>query len=132
MKKITLLFAILISANFYGQGTIEVLSYPTVFAQGTAIFGPAVGEDPIVIRFTKIAYTNVDCPAPIRDTSVMVTDLTGLTIPATGNLTDIDGTNSKHNIGGTNRGFSTIHQKRLKIILFLTIFVIMWIMATAQ
>ncbi|MDO6760297.1 T9SS type A sorting domain-containing protein [Tamlana sp. 2_MG-2023] len=110
MRKITLLLALMLSISTFAQGTIEVLSYPEKFAAGNAIFGPAVGEDPIVIRCTKIAFSDVDCPSPIRDTSEMVTALSGLTIPATGNLTDIDATNSKQNIGGANRGFSIIHQ----------------------
>ena len=59
MKKITLLFTLLLGVISLSnaQITLQVLSHPnefTVDAADAAVFGPSVGEQPLVIRISNI------------------------------------------------------------------------------
>jgi hypothetical protein len=116
MKKITLLFALFLGviSSCYAQITIEFLSHPnefTVDAGNPAVFGPSVGQQPLVVRISNIpdatATTNA-APAPIRAASAVQTALGAVTIPASGDFTGLLST--AFNPGGTNFGYTNLHQ----------------------
>ena len=120
MKKITLLFTLLLGVISLSnaQITLQVLSHPnefTVDAADAAVFGPSVGEQPLVIRISNIpdeTLTTNSAPAPIRLASNVQTALGTVTIPASGDFSGLLGGNT-FNPGGTNYGFTNLHQVQI-------------------
>lgn len=117
MKKITLLFSacfLLVSYSSIAQITMEVLAFPTTFtvdANDAAVYGPAVGENPLVIKLNNVpdaTLTTQKAPAPIRQASAVITGLGATVIPASGDFTGLLG--DAFNPGGANFGFTNLHQ----------------------